>query len=70
MYWWPRAAIRLPGNHAATRDHALELRKWLFDVHRIEAAIMPFADALWARISAAAYNEPADYRRLEQAFRG
>jgi isopenicillin-N epimerase len=62
------AAIRLPLDAEPTRDRALELRKWLLDTHHIEAAIMPFAGALWARISMQAYNEPADIQRLADAF--
>jgi isopenicillin-N epimerase len=62
------AAIRVPGHEPATWERALELRRKLFDTHRIEAAITPFAGALWARISAQAYNDPEDYRRLGAAF--
>ena len=62
------AAVRLPIAADPTRERALELRKWLLDTHHIEAAIMPFAGALWARISLQAYNEPADIRRLADAF--
>jgi isopenicillin-N epimerase len=62
------AAIRVPGHEPATWERALELRRKLFDTHRIEAAITPFAGAVWARISAQAYNDPEDYRRLGAAF--
>jgi isopenicillin-N epimerase len=62
------AAIELPVNTDTTRERALELRRWLFETHRIEAAIMPFAGALWARISVQAYNEAADFQRLADAF--
>jgi isopenicillin-N epimerase len=62
------AAVRLPLDAEPTRERAIELRKWLLDTHHIEAAIMPFAGALWARVSVQAYNEPADIRRLADAF--
>lgn len=62
------ATVRLPLSGAATVERATELRKWLFESHRIELAITPFAGSLWARISAHAYNEPADYRRLSKVF--
>jgi isopenicillin-N epimerase len=64
------AAVRLPLAAEPTRERALELRKWLLETHHIEAAIMPFAGALWARISVQAYNGPADIRRLADAFAG
>ena len=62
------AAVRLPASGAATPHRALELRRLLFDRHRIEVAINPFAGALWVRISAQAYNELRDYERLAQVF--
>src|SRR5581483_1686741 len=62
------AAIRLPVSGDATIGRAVELRKWLFEEHRIEIAMTAFAGALWARISAQAYNELADYERLAAVF--
>jgi isopenicillin-N epimerase len=62
------AAVRLPTSGAATLHRALELRRLLFDRHRIEVAINPFGGALWVRISAQAYNELRDYERLAQVF--
>jgi isopenicillin-N epimerase len=62
------AAVRLPASGAATMDRALELRRLLFDRHRIEVAIHPFGGALWVRISAQAYNELGDYERLARVF--
>jgi len=64
------AAVRLPLNGAATPERALELRRALFDAHRIEAPVTAFAGALWVRISAHAYNRPEDYARLAACFRG
>jgi isopenicillin-N epimerase len=63
------AAVRLPLREAATPQRALELRRVLFNEHRIEAPVTAFADALWVRISAHAYNCPADYARLAACFR-
>lgn len=62
------AAVRLPVREPGTAEAALRLRTWLFEARRIEVAVMPFAGALWARVSAQAYNELADYRRLAEAF--
>ena len=62
------AAVRLPAKGAPTAHRALELRRSLFDQHRIEVAIHLFGGALWARISAQAYNELRDYERLAQVF--
>jgi isopenicillin-N epimerase len=61
------AAVRLPVREDATPEGALRLRKRLFDSKRIEVAVTAFAGALWARVSAQAYNEPADYQRLAEA---
>jgi isopenicillin-N epimerase len=63
------AAVRLPRRESATPDHALALRRELFDDHRIEVPVTAFAGALWARISAHAYNRPEDYARLAACFR-
>jgi isopenicillin-N epimerase len=62
------AAVRLPASGAATPDRAFELRRLLFEQHRIEVAINPFGGALWVRISAQAYNELRDYERLAEVF--
>jgi isopenicillin-N epimerase len=61
------AAVRLPLRGPASDERAQQLRAWLFETHRIEVAVVAFADALWARISAQAYNEPADFDRLAEA---
>jgi isopenicillin-N epimerase len=61
------AAVRLPLRDAGP-ERAQELRVRLFVDHRIEVPVMPFAGALWARVSAHAYNQPADYARLAAAF--
>ena len=62
------AAVRLPLGEVGTPERAWELRRKLFDDHRIEVPVTAFAGALWARISAHAYNRPADYARLAACF--
>jgi isopenicillin-N epimerase len=62
------ATVRLPLSGVATMERALELRAWLYDSHRIELPIIPFGGSLWARISAQAYNEAADYQQLADVF--
>jgi isopenicillin-N epimerase len=63
------AAVRLPLSEPAIAERALALRRKLFDEHGVEAPVTAFADALWVRISAHAYNRPADYARLAACFR-
>jgi isopenicillin-N epimerase len=63
------AAVRLPLREAATAERAQALRAKLFEDHRIEVPVTAFAGALWARVSAHAYNRPADYARLAACFR-
>ena len=38
--------------------------RWLAEAHRIEAVVSADSGALWIRIAAQAYNQPADYERL------
>jgi isopenicillin-N epimerase len=63
------AAVRLPLAGPASPERAQELRAKLFAERRIEVPVTAFAGALWARISAHAYNRPADYARLAVCFR-
>jgi len=58
------AVVRLPDS---PRDH-LEVTDWLRKTHRIEAPVYRIDGALWVRIAAQAYNEPADYERLAVAI--
>jgi isopenicillin-N epimerase len=62
------AAVRLPLAGPASPERALDLRAKLFAQHRIEVPVTAFAGALWARISAHAYNRPSDYARLAACF--
>jgi isopenicillin-N epimerase len=64
------AAVRLPLPGAPSPEHAHALRRKLFDDQRIEVLVAAFTGSLWARISAHAYNRPADYARLAACFRG
>jgi isopenicillin-N epimerase len=61
------AAIRLPLAGSAERETALAINRRLWAEHRVEVPIMAFAGRLWARISAQAYNDLDDYRRLAEA---
>ncbi|MBV8836309.1 MAG: aminotransferase class V-fold PLP-dependent enzyme [Alphaproteobacteria bacterium] len=58
------AVVRLPDS---PRDF-LEVTAWLRETHRIEAPVWRIDGALWVRIGAQAYNEPADYERLAAAI--
>ena len=58
------AVVRLP---ESPRDH-LEITQWLHETHRIMAPVYRIDGALWVRIAAQAYNEPADYERLAVAI--
>jgi len=67
------AAIRVPpaslrDGEPATPEAAYALHDALFDRHRVEVPVFPFAGALWARISAQVYNEIGDYERLADAL--
>ncbi len=64
------AAIRIPSGEPATPEAAQALHDVLFDRHRVEVPVFPFAGALWARISAQIYNEIGDYERLADAVAG
>jgi isopenicillin-N epimerase len=62
------ASVRVPGSErSATEEAARLLHDRLFRRHRIQAPVFPFAGALWLRISAQAYNEGPEYRRLADA---
>ncbi len=62
------AAVRVPGDAEASPQAARALHDRLWDGHRIEVPIIPFADALWARVSAQVYNQRQDYERLAEAL--
>lgn len=62
------AAVRLPLRGPATTDSASAVHDRLWLEHRIEAPVVPMAQALWIRISAQIYNEESDYQRLAAAI--
>lgn len=62
------ATIRLPGSLPAERSIAASVHDYLWREHRIEAPVMILNGRLWIRISAQAYNEPADYGPLADAL--
>jgi isopenicillin-N epimerase len=61
------ATVRLPFDGAATRSEAQRLRDAINARHQIDVAVTPFADSLWLRVSAQAYNVIDDYRLLAEA---
>ncbi len=63
------AVVRLPLAGDTTPARAGALMRELAERHNVAAAVVFLADALWVRIAAQAYNEPADYRRLAPLFR-
>ncbi len=58
------ATIRLPVDDPAP-EHALRIRRQLMEAGT-DAPVHALDGALWLRISAFAYNEPADYARLAE----
>jgi isopenicillin-N epimerase len=56
-------AVRLPFGEP-THDAAQRLRIGLLNDHRLDTVIVPFANSLWVRLSAQAYNALPDYQRL------
>src|SRR5262249_55670583 len=55
--------VRLPFGEP-THDAAQRLRLVLLDDHRLDTVIVAFANSLWIRLSAQAYNSLPDYLRL------
>ncbi len=60
--------LPLPGDYEGTEEEAQGQRRALWDEHRIEVAVFPFAGQLYFRISAQAYNELGDYQHLADAL--
>lgn len=46
------------------------LQEWLWRAHAIEVPVVPWGDGRLVRVSAQAYNDPAEYARLADALRG
>ncbi len=61
--------LAYPGPCEASVEGAQAVRRALWDQHRIEVAVFPFAERLYFRISAQAYNDLDDYRILAAALR-
>jgi len=59
--------IQLPFAEPATDKIARVVRKRLLDAH-VDVAVHPLEGALWARLSAYAYNDIEDYERLARAL--
>jgi len=62
------ATVRLPGTEGRDRAAGLALNDRLWREHGIEVPIIPFANALWVRVSAQIYNELSDYEKLAAAL--
>jgi isopenicillin-N epimerase len=62
------STVRLPVVGEATDERALAIRGALRKDHRIDAAVVAFKSSLWVRLSAQAYNEFEEYRRLADVF--
>lgn len=58
---WPSAG-------ESSLEEAWARRRALWEEHRIEVAVLPFAEQLFFRISAQAYNEIGDYQHLAEAL--
>lgn len=56
--------VRMPVAGPGTLERAQALRAKLMDGFRTDAPFHGMAGAIWVRLSAAAYNEPADYAKL------
>lgn len=63
------ATVALPTGAPADLETANALHDRLWDRHRIEVPIIPFAGRLWLRISAQIYNEMAEYEQLAVALK-
>ena len=66
---WAMAAIRIPTDARAGDAVARRLHERLLKRHRIQVPVYAFKGALWLRVSAQAYNESGEYRRLADAVR-
>ncbi len=56
--------VRIPTSRPATREGGRAVRAQIWQQHRVEVPVMALGGSLWLRISAAAYNEIADYEGL------
>ncbi|MEE2749833.1 MAG: aminotransferase class V-fold PLP-dependent enzyme [Myxococcota bacterium] len=58
--------LPLPVLGEASVERGLEIRRKLYEQHRVEVPVHPIGDRLWVRISAQIYNEQEDYRVLAE----
>jgi isopenicillin-N epimerase len=63
------ATMRLPVALPGTKDEGKRVHDALWHNHRVEVPLIDFAGGLYIRVSAQAYNTPADYERLLDAVR-
>jgi isopenicillin-N epimerase len=63
------ASVRLPLVVERTRSEAVRVRRALQAVN-VDSPVHAFDDGMWLRLSAYAYNEMADYRRLTEILPG
>jgi len=57
-----------PGASEGSLEESWQRRRELWEQYRIEVAVFPFAEQLFLRISAQAYNEIGDYQHLAEAL--
>jgi isopenicillin-N epimerase len=62
-------SLPAPGRHEPTQAAADALHNKLWEEHRVEVPVFPFADRLWIRISAQVYNQKYQYRVLAEALK-
>jgi len=60
--------VALPGMAVSTLDEGKAVARRLAEGFAIEAAVFPWRDRGYLRLSAQAYNAPADYERLARAL--
>lgn len=60
------AVVRLPIAGRAAQENIAAMRRRLLQEFRTDAPLSVQRGAYWMRLSAAAYNEPADYARLAE----
>ena len=63
------ATLPLPGELPGTKDQGRKLHDILMVKHNVEVPVVDFANRLWIRVSAQAYNTADDYKRLAQVVR-
>ncbi|MEM8729739.1 MAG: aminotransferase class V-fold PLP-dependent enzyme [Pseudomonadota bacterium] len=58
------STVRLPAGLPVDRALSERMKGWIWDQHRAELHIMPFAGAYWTRLSVAAYTSEDDCRAV------